>query len=272
MTGRRSLARRARTTENKMMISFKPSLAALGFLALAPYALAAPESASETRSVDARVVRIEVDAVVDLRVRQGSPASLVLTGEPRALARLLTTQRGDTMVIGGNGDELRLQRHGSVRAEMVLPNLRAVHTESVGSTDISGFKGDELALSLDGAGSMNVNAEFRLINASLSGVGSMKLAGMNSERITLDLQGAGYVTLAGRSKYLKAELGGLGGLDAQQCSTDTVALELSGLGNASISASQSVNLNLSGLGSVTVHGKPLNRRVSVDGLGKVSWK
>lgn len=100
----------------------------------------------------------------------------------------------------------------------------------------------------------------------------MRLAGMNSERINLELQGAGYVTLAGRSKLLNAELGGLGGLDAQQFAADSVTLELSGLGNATVTAHQSANLNLSGMGSVTVYGKPLNRRVSVEGLGKVSWK
>jgi hypothetical protein len=49
-------------------------------------------------------------------------------------------------------------------------------------------------------------------------------------------------------------------------------LDLSGLGNAIVTAHQNANLNLSGMGSVTVYGKPLNRKVSVDGLGKVSWK
>ena len=47
---------------------------------------------------------------------------------------------------------------------------------------------------------------------------------------------------------------------------------MSGLGNASVLARQNAVLNLSGLGSVTVYGKPPRRTVSVDGLGKVSWK
>jgi hypothetical protein len=47
---------------------------------------------------------------------------------------------------------------------------------------------------------------------------------------------------------------------------------LSGLGNATVNARDSATLSLSGLGSVTVYGKPQNRNVSVDGLGKVSWK
>jgi hypothetical protein len=80
------------------------------------------------------------------------------------------------------------------------------------------------------------------------------------------------VTLSGRSKWLKADLGGLGGLDAQQFAVDTVNLDLSGLGNATVTAHQNATLNLSGMGSVTVYGKPLNRKTTVDGLGKVSWK
>lgn len=250
----------------------KFGLAALGMLALTRLATAAPETITETRPLDARVVRIKIDGVVDLRVRQGNPASLVLSGDPRWITKMTTLQSGDTVVISTETHEVRMQRVNAVRADLVLPNLREVSSESVGSTEVSGFRGEELELSLDGAGSMNVNADFRIINASLGGVGSMKLAGMNSERITLDLQGAGYVTLTGRTQFLKADLAGLGSLDARQFTADAVTLALSGLGNATITANQSANLNLSGMGSVTVYGKPLNRRVSVDGLGKVSWK
>jgi hypothetical protein len=110
------------------------------------------------------------------------------------------------------------------------------------------------------------------LTANLGGVGSMKIHGINSESVELNLSGAGYVTLSGRSRRLKAELGGLGGLDAQAFTAENVTLELSGLGNATVTAKDSANLTLSGLGSVTVHGKPLNRKASVDGLGKVNWK
>ena len=119
---------------------------------------------------------------------------------------------------------------------------------------------------------MKVSCSYRIVNANLGGVGSMVIQGANTEGVDLNLRGAGYVTLNGRSKWLKATLGGLGGLDAQHFYVDSVNLELSGLGNATVTAKQNANLNLSGMGSVTVYGKPLNRSVSVDGLGRVSWK
>ncbi|OON62123.1 DUF2807 domain-containing protein [Massilia sp. KIM] len=235
---------------------------------------AGQDVATETRPIDARVVRVKLDGVVDMKIRQGSNATLVLTGDPRLLGKTTTLQSGDTLNIDTEtrGVGLNLGRSPGLRAELVLPSLREVSSESVGATEVSGFSGEELELTLDGAGSMNVLSNYRFVTASLGGVGSMRVHGINSEGIDLNLRGAGYVTLSGRSKSLKAELGGLGGLDAQQCTAENVTLELSGLGNATVTAHQNANLTLSGMGSVTVYGKPQTRKVAVEGLGKVSWK
>lgn len=228
------------------------------------------DSGTETRPVDARVVRVRLDGAVDLKIRQGNPPSLTLSGDARTLPKTVTTQDGDTLSIDNEGHAQL--RFGMLRAELVLPALREVTSESLGKTEVSGFSGERLVLSLDGAGSMRVAGSYRIVTASLGGVGSLRLQDMNSDQVQLDLQGAGIVQMSGRVRALKADMGGLGSLDAQQCSADTVDIDLSGLGNASVTARQSANLSLSGMGSVTVYGKPANRRVEVDGLGKVSWK
>jgi hypothetical protein len=228
------------------------------------------EPGTETRQIDARVVRVKLDGAVNLRIRQGTPPMLTLTGDPRWLSRTTTVQEGDTLSI--DNDVQGRMRMGAMQAELVLPSLRAVSSESLGATEVSGFSGDELELTLDGAGSMRVSCNYRVVSANLGGIGSMNLQGLSGEGVSLNLGGAGYVVLSGRAKWLKADLGGLGNLDAQQFKAETVDVDLSGLGNASVNAQQNAILNLSGLGSVTVYGKPLNRKVAVDGLGKVSWK
>lgn len=249
-------------------------LAGAAFCALIGTALAAPEeNASETRAIDARVVRVKLDGVIDLMLKQGPVPLLVITGDSRYLAKTTTIQSGDTLTIDTESHGFKLRHQARrLRAELTLPQLREVSSESVGWTEIAGFSGDELDLSLDGAGSMKVVSGYKLVNASLGGVGSMNIQGVNGDGVDLNLHGAGYVTLSGRGKWLKASLGGLGGLDAQRFQADTVKLELSGLGNATVTAAQSATLSLSGMGSVTVYGKPLNRSVSVEGLGHVSWK
>ena len=250
--------------------TFSLGLAAAGFWACFGMAQAAPEAVTETRPIDARVVRVRLDGAVDLRIRQGSTASLTLSGDPRWLQKTVTVQHGDTLNI--DADVHGRMRMGALHAELTLPALRELKSESLGSTDVSGFSGDELELSLDGAGSMRISCHYRLVSASLGGIGSMHLQSLGGEGVDLNLRGAGFVTLSGSAKWLKADLGGLGNLDAREFAADSVDVDLSGLGNASVTAHQNAMLNLSGMGSVTVYGKPLNRRVAVDGLGKVSWK
>lgn len=245
------------------------------FCAAIGVAEAAPETSTETRPIDARVVRVKLEGLGDLKIRQGATPALVLTGDARLLSRTTTSQKGDTLNIEteGRNSGFSFGRSSGLQAELVLPNLQAVSSESLGSTTVSGFAGETLSINLDGAGSMYVSSsEYRTIKASLGGVGNLKIQGVNSEHVDLSLGGAGYVTLSGRSKNLRAELGGLGGLDAQACTVDSVTLDLSGLGNATVNAQRSANLALSGMGSVTVFGKPANRKVALDGLGKVNWK
>ena len=257
---------------------FKLGLALAAFCTFAGGARASDQVAVETRTIDPRITRIKLDGLVSVKIRQGTAPMLVLKGHPRFLSRTTTAQSGDTLHIhtesreGNRGNLYILHERNSIRAELVLPALREVWSESLGSTEVHGFSGDELDLTLDGAGSMKIVANYRLVTATLGGLGSMHLAGLNAEGVELNLRGAGVVHLAGRSKWLKADLGGLGGLNAQQCPVETINLDLSGLGNATVNVQQNANLSLSGMGSVTVYGKPANRKVAIDGLGKVSWK
>ncbi|MRW88975.1 DUF2807 domain-containing protein [Duganella sp. FT80W] len=254
----------------KKLFQFGLLLAA--FLALFTRADAA-DDATETRAIaiDARVVRVKLDGLIDLKLRQGDVPTLKLIGERRNLDKLTASQTGDTLHLETEGRGIKIGR-STTRVELVLPKLREVVSDGVGQTEINGFSGDELELTMDGAGTMKVVCDYKVLRASLGGVGSMNLWLSENDEVELDLRGAGYVTLGGRSKLLKAELGGVGGLNAQQFQADSVDVELSGLGNATVTAKTNATLNLSGLGSVTVYGKPLNRNVSVDGLGKVSWK
>jgi len=252
---------------------FQFGLLFAAFCALFGRADAADDTVTETRviTIDARVVRVKLDGVVDLKLRQGDTPALKIIGEKRYLEKLTASQTGDTLHLETEGRGVRIGRNAA-RAELVLPMLREVVSDGVGSTEISGFSGDELELTMDGAGSMKVVCDYKALKANLGGVGSMHLWVTENDLVDVDLRGAGYITLGGRSKLLKANLGGLGGLNAQQFQADAVNVDLSGLGNATVTAKTTATLNLSGLGSVTVYGKPVNRDVSVDGLGKVSWK
>ena len=257
------------TISARILYHFGLLLAAIGLIL--PAARGAEEIVTETRAIDARVVRVKLDGVIDLKLRRGDTPSLTVTADRRYIGKITTAQSGDTLHLDSDVHGFKLKR-STLRAELVLPHLRQVVSDGVGATEVTGFSGDDIELTLEGAGGMKVVCDYRTMRVSLGGVGSMHVWASENDSVELDLQGAGYVTLGGRSKMLKATLGGLGGLNAQQFQADSVSLELSGLGNATVTARDNATLNLSGLGSVTVFGKPATRNVSVDGLGKVSWK
>ena len=257
---------------NKFLIVVAGALM-LGTMAGAAALGASDEAVSENRPVDARIKRVRLEGLVDLIVRQGAVASLVLSGDTRWLGRTTTRQSGDMLVIENDNQHVRGSNRTSPRAELVLPQLRELVSESLGRSDISGFTGDSISLALDGAGTMSMQgSHYRVVKVTLGGLGRMNLQGVDAELIELNLEGAGFVTLAGQARVLRANMEGLGSLDAKQFMAESVSVDLSGLGSATVNAHLNANLNLSGLGSVTVYGKPLNRKVSVDGLGKVSWK
>lgn len=231
------------------------------------------EQVSEVRAVDARVLKVKLGGVINLRIKQGATAGLVVIGDKRDVSRVTIVQNGDTLNIDTEnrgwhfgGDD----RH-DVRAELTLPNLTELVSHGVGASDVQGFSGNEVRLSLDGAGSVSVTSQYRNVVARLGGVGSMTLNAGDTDQVDLKLRGAGHIAVNGYSKLLRATLGGVGSLDARQLQADAVDLDMSGLGGATVYAKNSANVKLSGLGSATVYGNPGNRSADARGLGSVSW-
>lgn len=230
---------------------------------------------SEARNVDARTVKVDVDGVINLKVRQGASASLLLTGDSDELRDIVIEQRGDTLHIGSRERKHSFtfgNKKNALRAELVLPQLASLTSGGVGSTEVSGFNGDKLRLALEGAGAVKLDAQYRNLDVRLGGLGSITVNGGSSEQVDLDLQGAGRIEISGASRSLRARLGGLGNLEAQQMRADLVDVNMSGLGSATLYARNSANLVLTGLGSATVYGKPATRSASARGLGSVSWQ
>lgn len=249
---------------------------ALSLVAYAAHAApvnAADDNVRETRSVDAAISKVRLGGVIQLTVHQGATPSLVLSGDRRYVTQVTTTQNGDTLVID-MASHTRFEGNSKhqLRADLVVPNLQEFVSEGVGSSEVSGFKGDKLKLSLDGAGAMRVSGQYRDVEANLGGIGGLVLNPGQADRIALHLGGAGHIAIAGQTKVLRVELGGIGSLDAQQLHADTVDLDLAGMGGATVYARTAANINLSGMGSATVYGKPTTRNATTNGFGKVSWQ
>lgn len=248
------------------------ALIAATMTAVASPALA-DEMAHESRTVTAQVTKVKLSGVVDLRIKQGPTASLEIWGEPEDLSKVKAVQNGSTLEI----DTERRESHWfgkshKVRADLTVPNLAEFVSQGVGGSDVSGFTGDSIRLSLDGAGSVTLNSRYHNVDATLAGVGGMTLNNMDADRVELNLRGTGHINANGQAKQVRAHMGGLGSLKAQELRADNVDLDISGLGSAKVYAKSAANVSLSGLGSATVYGNPASRHSSSSGMGSVSWR
>jgi hypothetical protein len=243
-------------------------------LSLASHAAFASDDVRESRPVDAKVTKVKLGGVIGVVVRQGATPSLVISGDKAGVARVTTRQHGDTLEIS---TEDRSGMHfgwnnEKMRAELTVPNLEEFVSLGVGSSTVTGFAGDHVKVSLEGAGSLTMDGRYRNVDARLGGVGSFTLEDKDADRIDLRMGGAGRMTIIGQAKVLNGHMSGVGSLDAAKLRADAVELDMSGMGSANVFAQTSVNLSLSGLGSASVYGNPASRNARTSGLGKVSWK
>ena len=231
----------------------------------------AGDTLSVSRTIDPRAVNVNLDGVISLKLKQG-PAALTLYGNQEDLDRVIVEQNGESLHIGTkNFKGIHFGSH-ELRAELTLPNLKEMVSNGVGATEVMGFSGDTLRISLDGAGAIKVKSQYKNMKVRLGGVGAMNLDVNNGDNVDLNLSGAGHMEVTGRSKNMHASLGGVGSLDAKQLQAEMIDVDMSGLGSASVFASTTAKLNLSGLGSATVYGKPANRTAYAHGLGSISWQ
>lgn len=234
----------------------------------------AQQQSSETRPIDARITKIKLGGVIDLRLKQGPVASLVIAGDARYVPKVVTTQQGDTLQI-----DIERERHlhfgkdnkEQLRAELTLPQFTELASQGVGAAEITGFTGQQVRLALDGAGTVVMTSHYRNVDAHLGGVGSMTLNTGDTDKVELNLRGAGRIEVNGSSRQLTARMGGVGSLEARELRADKVDLALTGLGSATVFARNNATLVLSGLGSATVYGKPAIRKATATGLGSVAW-
>jgi hypothetical protein len=105
--------------------------------------------------------------------------------------------------------------------------------------------------------------------ASLPGSGNITIAGMNGGEVELDLPGSGDITADGIVDSVGAKIGGSGNILCGDLQATSATVKLTGSGNVTVFASESVDVTISGSGSVTYRGDPAEVNQSVTGSGTI---
>lgn len=226
--------------------------------------------ATEKRTLGASVSEVELSGPINLVLRQGTSASLEVRGEQRLLANVDTAVDGGILHIGPRG--ILLRHRQPIEVTLVLPTLDGLTLSGSGQHNVSGFSGERIEVKVKGASNLRFNGRYREIDATLHGTGEVELTGGNAEKVMAELQGSGRMTLVGGARELHAEVAGSGELDARHLRADMVTLTHQGSGSSDVYARKQVHAEMTGSGSVTVHGNPDKREVIRNGSGSISFQ
>jgi hypothetical protein len=195
---------------------------------------------------------IDIEYPVDITIKQGKKPSIELTGDDNLLPQLQTDVQGGVLVIENKITDWsqRVRPSQTVRVTLVVTDLTQINFTSAGTLLLDGFTGDDLQV-------------------SLSGAGEIQLRDVVLDSLNLELSGAGDLSGDGSVNTLLLAISGFGSFKGDELKTQHADVRISGAGEATLWAVRSLDVHISGAGSVRYYGQPPNFSEQISGAGSV---
>jgi len=107
---------------------------------------------------------------------------------------------------------------------------------------------------------------------SIHGAADVDISDLKGDEFKFDLSGAADLEIDGEVDDLAIQVSGAGDIDARDLTARHVKVRISGAGNANITATESIDAKVSGVGNISYWGDPEKKRTSVSGMGHISAK
>lgn len=110
-----------------------------------------------------------------------------------------------------------------------------------------------------------------LSSLAVDGAGGVDIKGIDNERLDITIDGAAGVIVTGKTERFDIAVDGAGGVEADGLEARSAKVQLSGAGGAEVHAIETLDVSITGIGSVVYSGNPKVTK-SVAGLGTVKKK
>ena len=222
-------------------------------------------------------------------VKQGNTQSVVLEGDPEVLAHVKTEVKGGRLNIVPE-ENWRSWNSRKVTAHVTMKTIDGLGVSGSGNLTVDGtIRAKDIDLWVSGSGSMDVNAEATgELEANVAGSGKMDVKGTCSElecnvsgsgdltiavgstrKAELEIAGSGNIRAKGSTDEMEITVSGSGKLSAADFNTRVSRIKITGSGNVEIAASEEIDANITGSGTVLYKGEPAKVNSHSTGSGKV---
>jgi len=214
---------------------------ALFLLAVSGPALAATGRSYVVTDYD----RIRIDGPFDVALTTRAPPSARAEGPADASDALDIRVEGRTLIVrAGSRGWGEVPRRGGAQALVIRLGVPALR----GATVIGG-------------GRLAVAGPFRAqrVDLQVTGSGSIDAPALDADELNATLLGSGTMTLGGRGGRVRLLSSGPGGIAASALRSDALTVRLDGSGTITATARYTADATSTGLGAVTIFGKPACR-------------
>ncbi len=182
--------------------------------------------------------RVDLAAAASVQVHSGAGFSIRTDGDDDLLRRLDIQVRQGTLVIAWlPGQSPRSMRNQRLNIAVTMPKVAGAAVSGAGTVAID-------------------RADTPGFTARVSGAGTLKVAALRTGQASLEVGGAGSLEAAGTADKVVAHLTGVGSIKAGALATRAGLIDMSGTGSILARVDGPVEVRLSGVGSVSVLGKP----------------
>lgn len=116
---------------------------------------------------------------------------------------------------------------------------------------------------------MNVKGTCSELECNVSGSGDLTIAVGSTRKAELEIAGSGNIRAKGSTDEMEITVSGSGKLSAADFNTRVSRIKITGSGNVEIAASEKIDANITGSGTVLYKGEPAKVNSHSTGSGKV---
>jgi hypothetical protein len=222
-------------------------LAAFAFTALLTMGNASGQSVRDTRNVSG-FSDIGFGIAGNLYVKTGTEFSVILEGDKKYLAEIVTVVKNGKLVI--KTDNYRIFNNERANVYITLPELKGL-----------GVSGSGVAL-------VESNIKTESLDLDVSGSGRIAASEIIAAELNCSISGSGNIEIKGKSEIGKGDvsISGSGNYSGNSAKFNNLKIEISGSGSCTCSVTESLSASVSGSGNVYYYGNPkVNARVSGSG-------
>ncbi|AMR34502.1 hypothetical protein A0256_10200 [Mucilaginibacter sp. PAMC 26640] len=232
------------------MKAFKATILATALLTLTSLAF------SQTSKQDRHLTgfnAVHLAGSFDVRITQGSSESVNVEAPANVIDRIITEVDGGTLKIytkNSNGWHWD-NNNKKMIVYVSIKDVTAVSLSGSGDIDFKdGLRAPSLKLSLSGSGDITGKVAVKELESSVGGSGDM--------------------TISGSADISNVKVGGSGDFTARNLVTVTSIVRVGGSGDASVNASEKLDISVGGSGDVHYTGSAKNVHTTKSGSGDIS--